>query len=101
MHLRHRLPALYLTALLVLPAARAADPGPAAPPPNVPQTLELGSIHVSGKIQVAQVLATIKQALKAPDSTDPKHRGDLVCRVVGELADGRTDLGGATKAAAA
>jgi hypothetical protein len=96
MHLRNRLPALCLTALLVLPAARAADPVPAASTANVPQTLELGSIHVSGKIQVAQVLATIKQALKAPDSTDPKHRDDLVCRFVRELADPRTYLDCAT-----
>lgn len=70
----------------------------AASTANLPQTLELGTVEVVGKQKVAQVLLTIKQALKAPDSTDPKHRDDLVCRFVHDIADPRTYLDCATNA---
>jgi hypothetical protein len=95
--MRLRNPAFLLSlALFCLASAHAADVPPATSTAAVPQTLDLGSVHVEGKIQVAQVLATIKQALKAPDSTDPKHRNDLVCRLVRDLADPRTYLDCAT-----
>src|SRR5579885_1558554 len=74
----------------------AADAAPAASTANVPQTLELGTVEVVGKERVAQMLLTIKQALKAPDSTDAKHRDDLVCRFVHELANPKTYLDCAT-----
>jgi len=76
----------------------AAQSAPAATTANVPQTLELGTVEVVGKQRVAQVLLTIKQALKAPDSTDAKHRDDLVCRFVHELANPQTYLDCATNA---
>ncbi|HEX7964327.1 MAG TPA: hypothetical protein VF651_01310 [Gammaproteobacteria bacterium] len=98
MHLGNRLTAFCLMAVFALATSHAAEQAPPASTAEVPQTLDLGSVHVSGKIQVAQVLATIKQALKAPDSTDAKHRDDLVCRFVKELANPRTYLDCATNA---
>jgi hypothetical protein len=103
----HRILILVLLGLyLIGPASARADDvmqtaattAPAAATANVPQTLELGTIKVVGKLQVQRVLATIKQALNAPDSTDSKHRDDLVCRFVHDIADPRTYLDCATNA---
>jgi hypothetical protein len=77
-------------------AQAAASGAPAATTAGVPQTLDLGAISVVGQQKVAQVLLTIKKALKAPESSDAKHRDDLVCRFVHELADPKTYLDCAT-----
>lgn len=76
----------------------AANAAPVATTADVPQSLELGTVDVLGKQKVAEVLFTIKQALKAPDSSDAKHRGDLVCRFVHEMANPQTYLDCATNA---
>lgn len=77
---------------------QAASVAPAATTAGVPETLELGTVEVVGKQRVAQVLLTIKQALKAPDSTDGKDRDHLVCRFVHEMANPQTYLDCATNA---
>lgn len=79
-------------------AQTAATTAPAASTANLPQTLELGTVEVVGKQQVQRALATIKQALNAPDSTDSQHRNDLVCRFVHDIADPRMYLDCATNA---
>lgn len=91
---------VFLGLSLGVGASAQADDGvqTAATTANVPQTLELGTVEVVGKQRVAQVLLTIKQALKAPDSTDAKHRDDLVCRFVHEMANPQTYLDCATNA---
>lgn len=76
----------------------AAATVPAAISANAPQTLQLGTVEVVGKVQIQRVLATIKQALNAPDSTASEHRNDLVCRFVHDMADPRTYLDCATNA---
>jgi hypothetical protein len=101
--LRH--PLVVSVLLCAVSSLAMADPGapsaatvaaPAAAT-DVPQVLQLGTVSVSGE-KVRAALRAIKQALKAPDSTDQAHRNDLVCRFVHEMDNPGTYLDCATNA---